>query len=204
VSSYRKDVLICVAIGALFGAAMGLTFLAHPAYGQDVERCTVQTFDPPIGPTWQMPGDADTVTVTLADGTVEVLAGPFRLGDVIVSSGPVRSIEKCTTVGEEPTPPGPTPTVVPTLTPEPTPVPSVTPTPEPSVTPEPIPSSTPIIPPPPTPPEPTPTPTPVSPPTATPTVPTLPATGTSATAPLALVGVALIVGGLILARKGPS
>jgi len=67
----------------------------------------VQTFDPPIGPTFAMPGNADTVRITLADGTGLTLMGPFVLGDVIDAGGPVVSLEKC--FGEAQPTPTPTP-----------------------------------------------------------------------------------------------
>ena len=201
----RTDILPAAIVAALI-ALMALTYFAHPAYGQELERCTVQSFDPPIGPTFTMPGDADRVTITLVDGISTTLIGPFVQGDVIDAGGPVVELRKCSGSGVPPTTP-PTPTATPEPTPElPTPEPQPTPTPIVSccttiVTPGPEPTPTPVVPIIPTPPTPpTPTPTEVV-PTPTPTVPRLPETGASS-ALLAVIGGALVVaGGVLMAAR---
>lgn len=212
----RNAASIAVAIAM---AALWVWFLvlltAPPADAQEPERCTVQTFAEPIGPVFQMPGDADTIRITYTDGTGVTLVGPFVLGDTVDAGAPFVTLEKCSGSGVPPTtPPAPTATPEPTPTPTPEPQPTPTPPSEDSccttiVTPGPEP--TPIIPGPPTPPPgyevPTPTtyPTPpFEPVTPTPGLPwrephppALPETGAGTTL-LLVIGGALIAAGLIL------
>jgi LPXTG-motif cell wall-anchored protein len=201
----RRGDLLAATLVALIIGLMALTFFAHPAYGQE-QRCTVQSFDPPIGPTFAMPGDADTIRITLADGGGLMLVGPFVLGDVVDAGGLVVGLEKCSGSLPEPTPePEPTPTV-PALDPTPVPEPSPMPVPEDQccttvVTPGPTATPTPIIPAPPTP-EPTVppfrpwVPTPQA--TPTPELPELPATGAT-TDLLVVLALLALAGGLMLA-----
>lgn len=194
----RRGDLTAALIACAVVAMAALTYFAHPAYGQQGERCTVQVFDPPLESGWLMPGDADFVRVMFTDGTGATLIGPFSLGDPITHPGQVAaSVEKCSGVA-------PTVPPTPTATPEPLPTPTPTATPEPTSTPTPPPTATPIIPPPPVPTPtvtPTPTPTATPEPTATPTQPTvpprpeLPATGGG---DLAWVASPLLAAGLVL------
>jgi LPXTG-motif cell wall-anchored protein len=204
----KTDLLPAAMVAAIIVAIFW--FGTAPADAQ--ERCTVQSFDPPIGPTFAMPGDADTIRITLADGGGLMLVGPFVLGDMVDAGGLIVALEKCTgsIPAPEPTPePQPTPTVP---TPDPTPIPEPTPTPIVSccttvVTPGPEPTPTVITS------TPMPNPRPPVDPTPTPHVPDvpdvpvtpeLPATG-STSGPLVVAALfALAVGWLLVsaARRG--